>query len=229
MKYGGGICVSIAEKNVDDTITAAQQSMAGADVIEIRLDAMDRPEIVPVMVAVDKPLLFTCRPAWEGGMYEGEEQTRIELLVEAARGGAAFIDLEAAAGIEHREALLTVCRRAGCMLILSHHEFKITPDKERLDRILEVQIYSGADIGKIVTTANETDDVVRMMALQVEASQRGFPLSAFCMGEIGRISRVATLPLGGFMTYTAANETRVTAPGQLDVAAMQKILRLLAV
>ena len=38
------------------------------------------------------------------------------------------------------------------------------------------------------------------------------------------ISRVATLELGGYMTYAAPDDGQLTAPGQLSLSAMLKAL-----
>ena len=86
---------------------------------------------------------------------------------------------------------------------------------------------SGADVGKIVTTAHGFSDVLRVLHLQLLAEQENFPLAAFCMGEDGRISRAATLELGGVLTYAAADQASATAPGQLTVEAIKKIQRCL--
>jgi 3-dehydroquinate dehydratase-1/3-dehydroquinate dehydratase/shikimate dehydrogenase len=69
--------------------------------------------------------------------------------------------------------------------------------------------------------------VRRVLALLELAEQRGFPLIAFCMGAAGRVSRVATLALGGFMTYAAADGAAGTAPGQLSVSQLRGMLRTL--
>ena len=74
---------------------------------------------------------------------------------------------------------------------------------------------TGADVGKIVTMARTFDDVLRVLHMQIPAHTLSFPLIAFCMGKTGAISRLATLELGGFMTYAAPDTGEGTAPGQL--------------
>ena len=63
-----------------------------------------------------------------------------------------------------------------------------------------------------------------MLNLQDEAATLGFPLIAFCMGRAGMISSIATLELGGFMTYAAPDNGPVTAPGQLPASVLRTIL-----
>jgi 3-dehydroquinate dehydratase-1/3-dehydroquinate dehydratase/shikimate dehydrogenase len=47
------------------------------------------------------------------------------------------------------------------------------------------------------------------------------------MGRPGVISRLATLELGGYMTYCAASDNEATAPGQLSVVTLRQINSLM--
>jgi 3-dehydroquinate dehydratase type I len=104
----------------------------------------------------------------------------------------------------------------------------MTPDSGTLSDILLEQMESGADIGKIVTMAHDHLDVLKVLSLQKEAAKNNFPLIAFCMGEAGRLSRVITLLLGGYMTYAALDEKQATAPGQLSVQDLRAALSCLS-
>ena len=75
--------------------------------------------------------------------------------------------------------------------------------------------------------AHDYHDVLRVLNLQEEAARMDIPLIAFCMGRPGVISRVATVELGGYMTYCAAHEDEATAPGQLSVAVLRQIEALM--
>jgi 3-dehydroquinate dehydratase-1/3-dehydroquinate dehydratase/shikimate dehydrogenase len=174
--------------------------------------------------AVPCPLLFTNRPTWEGGLCSKPESERLEPLREAAGQQAAFVDLELRTSMQYREQLLDEIRGSQTRLIISHHDFEKTPDSAALLRILQQQVDSGAHIGKIVTLAHSYLDVLRVLHLQCEAKSRDFPLIAFCMGEEGKLSRIITLLLGGFMTYAALDEHQATAPGQLSVNQLKKAM-----
>jgi len=92
--------------------------------------------------------------------------------------------------------------------------------------ILAEQIDSGAHIGKIVTVAHDRFDVLKVLNLLEKAADKNFPLCAFCMGETGRLSRIASIFFGGFMTYGALNEAQATAPGQLSVSKLNEVLKM---
>lgn len=221
----GGICVSIAGETVSQALEFARLSANLADVLEIRLDLLSNPEITPFMDNLAVPLLFTNRPEWEGGFFKGPETARVDLLIEAVRQGCSLIDLELRTAPALRGELLDVLlQHPQTGLILSWHDFTATPSADVLAEILRQQQESGAHIGKIVTTANSYVDVVRILDLQVIAAQNNFPLIAFCMGPVGKISRLATTKLGGYMTYAAPDNGRQTASGQIPVSVLRDLL-----
>lgn len=211
------ICVSIAEDTVQAAINTAQKMAGQADVIEIRLDSLHDPAITPFTESLSSPLLFTNRPVWEGGNYSGEEDARIQLLAEAAENGAAYIDIELKTDKNHQQELIDATRKTDTRIIVSWHNFQETPDYPHLGDILKRQRESGAHIGKIVTMAQDYSDVLRILHLQILAHKTDFPLIAFCMGKAGMISRLATLDLGGYMTYASPGLGEATAPGQIPV------------
>ncbi len=223
----GKLCVSVAGQDVSTVLTAAQDAEPLADVIEIRLDSMDSPDIPAFIKVIKTPILFTNRAKWEGGNFNGDESARLERLHEAATSGAAYVDIELKTEPKLRQDLIKTAQ-GKCQTIISWHNFSVTPSKQALESILQEQYRSAADIGKIVTMASNFNDVLRVLNLQREAAEMGFPLIAFCMGQAGIISRVATLELGGFMTYASLNGKTNTAPGQIPVNALKIIFREIA-
>jgi 3-dehydroquinate dehydratase-1/3-dehydroquinate dehydratase/shikimate dehydrogenase len=217
----GLVCVSVAQPTVALTLAAAQGLHGQADVIEIRLDAMAQPAVAPLLAQLATPLLFTNRPQWEGGLYLGDEAKRTALLLDAAQAGAAYVDLELKADHGLRRDLLAAATKS--RVILSWHNFDHTPDDATLTDILSQQKDGGAHIGKMVTMAHSWQDVLRVLRLQLLAAEKNFPLIAFCMGAAGVISRLATLELGGYMTYAAPDTASATAPGQLPVATLNRL------
>lgn len=222
------ICVSIADSSLDAALAAAKAAESLADVVEIRLDSLAEPVVEPFLAQAAKPLLFTCRPDWEGGNFTGDEAARVALLSQAVKAGAAYVDIELRAEESSRQQLLDVAKSTPCKVIVSWHDFKVTASAQGLSKLFQQMYRSGADIGKIVTTARDHRDVLRVLSLQDEAAEMDFPLIAFCMGPIGVVSRVATCSLGGYMTYAAPDVGAATAPGQLPVAILHRMLAELA-
>ena len=224
----GLICVSVLAEDTASIIAAVSPVVALADVIEIRLDGMHTPRINDCITALAKPVLVTNRPVWEGGRFSGNEKERIDLLEEAVRGGAQYVDIELRTAPDLRTRIMTAAQQSGAKVIISSHDFEKTPTTAHLSATLVSMIASGADAGKIVTTAASPGDTLRVLALQQEAMAASFPLSAFAMGTAGTISRLATLYLGGFMTYAALSNEQATAPGQITVHDLHSLLDLLA-
>ncbi len=220
----GLICVSVAAVDASTAATSVQSVIELVDVVEIRLDAMPVPQVKDCYELISKPLLFTNRPNWEGGEYQGPEDERIGPLFEAINMRASYVDFELNGDLRYRNRLLDAMSVTESKMIISSHDFTCTPSKERLSDILKEQIESGAHIGKIVTVAHSPFDVLRVLNLLEEAAEQNFPLCAFCMGEVGKISRLTTLFFGGFMTYGAMNEAQATAPGQLSVEKIHDLL-----
>lgn len=214
--------------------------------------ALSEAELRGVISSAPKPLLFTNRAAWEGGHYLGTEEQRIAPLLLALSAGCAFVDIEMRTPEKQRRRVIDTAQRlvAACnqgkthcadhgdhplafnpsapgRVIISWHDFESTPDTATLADIVRRQRESGADIGKLVTMAHDYRQVLRVLALQELAADLNFPLIAFCMGEAGMISRLATCALGGFMTYAAAEAGEATAPGQLPATAVRQIEALM--
>jgi 3-dehydroquinate dehydratase type I len=225
-----GVCVSVASESVAQALDIAKHSESLADVIEIRLDSLSQPAIEPFVKNLTKPLLFTNRAEWEGGLFKGPEAARVGLLLDAVQHDCALVDLELKTAPELRGELLDVMlKHPQTGLIISWHDFSGTPSGDELGEILQEQMESGAHIGKVVTKAEDYNDVFRILNLLANAAEKNFPLIAFCMGPIGKISRLATTKLGGYMTYAAPDAGKETAPGQIPVSVLRDMLSRLSV
>ncbi len=228
----GKICVALAGLDVAAVYDQARQVLNKVDVIEVRLDSMTSPDVEKCSSLLRKPLLFTNRPTWEGGAFDGSEEERVEPLLQAVQLQAAYVDFELRADVPLRNRLLAAMRDQASQqttrMILSWHDFETTPSNAELEDVLARMIDSGAHIGKMVTTAHSSEDVLRVLQLQERAKAANFPLSCFCMGEPGRISRLATLYLGGYMTYACLTDEMATASGQMSLERLNKLTSLLA-
>jgi 3-dehydroquinate dehydratase-1/3-dehydroquinate dehydratase/shikimate dehydrogenase len=213
----GLICVSVTANDGQGILDTVSPVLSLVDVVEIRLDTMLDPSMDGWIASIPKPVLVTNRPTWEGGQCTANEHDRIALLGAALRAGAQYVDLELKTAPDLRIQVQNLAREQGAKVILSNHDFQSTPPLDRLRTTLQEMIACGADIGKIVTTATCPAETLRILSLQQEAMAADFPLSAFAMGAAGTISRLATLYLGGCMTYAAITAQQATAPGQLSV------------
>jgi 3-dehydroquinate dehydratase I len=222
----GLLCVSVTADDAAGVLSMVMPVAPLVDVVEIRLDGMRDPGLEACIAKLPCPVLVTNRPVWEGGQFDGSEQDRIEVLCTAIRSGARYVDIELRTGTDLLTQVRNEAKQHGARIILSSHDFTGTPPLAALRETLHLMIASGADIGKIVTTATNPEEALRILSLQQEALASAFPLSAFAMGAAGRISRFATLYLGGFMTYAALTSRQATAPGQLSLKELHALIAL---
>ena len=103
---GGGICVAVAAPDTDSVLSTVLPIRHDVDVVEIRLDAMREIGHGPALQKIDRPLLFTNRPAWEGGFCRAPEEERLLPLLQAVEHQAAYVDLELETAPPLRQRLL---------------------------------------------------------------------------------------------------------------------------
>ncbi len=75
----------------------AQAAAAGADMVECRLDFLtgcDSASLRELLRGRPLPVIITCRPKRQGGLYAGDESRRLALLQEALDLGAEYVDVE---------------------------------------------------------------------------------------------------------------------------------------
>ncbi len=157
------------------------------------------------------PVLATNRPKEQGGVFEGGELQRIEMLKRAVDAGAEWVDLEDGATKETLEWF----REKGTRILLSHHDFTATPDAGALHGIVERMARRGVDAVKIVTFAHNAQDNLRVLELIPFGKREwGVDVLAFCMGPLGRWSRPVSLLLGSPWTYVQLPGRPGSAPGQ---------------
>jgi len=214
------ICVSLAEPSCDALLKRLQQVATKADMAEVRLDALMDVEFLDfVSLIKDRPcpLIFTNRSSAEGGLFSGLEEERISLLEKAISAGADYVDIELGTDPALRDAIVKKVRKTKTKLIISYHDFSRTPAKEKLIDVFDSERRAGADIGKIVTMAAGPQDVLKVFSLYFKALDDGVPLIAFCMGALGKMSRLACLAMGAYLTYASPAMGYEAAPGQIPL------------
>src|SRR4051812_6642807 len=88
------LCVTVTGKNVDAIRAARGAAEPDADLVELRVDSMTRPDPEAALAGRQRPAIVTCRPRREGGLFEGSEEERLGILGRAHAAGAEFIDIE---------------------------------------------------------------------------------------------------------------------------------------
>lgn len=196
------ICISISKsENISEALKLTP------DLMEIRYDLIrKKSSFLDSSINSKTKQIATCRPG------EYSEKERFEILKEAIKSGAAYVDVEVDSRPDYLSDIMILARKYSCQLIISYHNFTETPSFEDLKDILKSCYSLGADIAKIACFVNKKTDAARLLSLYAEEGRKVI----LGMGEMGRITRIAALKLGAEFTFVAPSEDSITAPGQLS-------------
>lgn len=211
------ICVTIVDRDLESILEIERQ----VDLFEVRLDLVGPywPEMVKYL---KKPWIACNRSRDEGGKGDPNGVKRLEELLWAAEVGASIIDVEYRTN-KLADYIPLIKSRSKCLI--SFHDTNGTPSYSSLVGIAESQIKAGADICKIVTTANKFEDnltILKLISRFPEAK-----IVAFSMGELGRISRILSPLAGGYFTYACIERGKESASGQIPINELSQIYKYL--
>ncbi|MEQ9461037.1 MAG: type I 3-dehydroquinate dehydratase [Phycisphaeraceae bacterium] len=229
------LAVPIMVEGLDEALRAAiLAGEHGADVVEYRVDRVaDDVELVKTLVDRSPlPCLLTCRPTWEGGEYDGDDQQRISLIEAAGLvvRPPAYIDVELLAYersanlrqkvhlvVEHEQQL----RPVDAGLILSSHDFDGRP-ADLMRRVAAMVDTKACRVAKVAWRARSIRDNLEAFDLVRESAK---PMIALCMGEFGLASRVLAKKFGAHLTFAALDDQSETAPGQPTLEQIKGLYR----
>ncbi|KAG8483253.1 hypothetical protein CXB51_022269 [Gossypium anomalum] len=185
------ICAPIMADSIDKMVTLMAKAKAStADLVEIRLDSLKNfnpfEDLNVLIKQCPLPTLFTYRPVWEGGQYDGDEKKRLDVLRLAMELGADYIDVELKVAHEFIKSIGGK-KPEKFQVIVSSHNYQSTPSVEELGNLVVKIQSTGADI---------------------------VPIIGLVMGERGLISRILCTKFGGYLTFGTLEAGVVSAPGQ---------------
>ena len=187
--------------------------VAGADLVELRLDHARDPDPVAALAGRRLPAIVTCRAASQGGSFRGSEEERHGLLEAAFDAGAEFVDLEWHMGFD-----ATIRARGGRGIVLSHHDCSGVPAD--LDSVVDAMLETGCEVVKVAVMARSLCETLPLLA--VARKHRGRRLVLIAMGDAGVVTRVCAAQLGACWIYAGAG----VAPGQISVDQLQREFRV---
>ena len=221
------ICVSIQEPSFERCKEMMLSLAAkGSDrIAELRADLCRfTPEQVSLLVAANPHTIVTSR------VESDNPSLSFNRLCAAIEAGAEYIDTELEYPDDLQLQLRNRARSAGTKLIVSWHNFSATPPLKQLLEVYRSCAEKGADVVKIVTTANSLIDATRTMRLYRSVARlprkriQRPPLAAFAMGSAGKFTRYLSLKLGSPLSYTYPDGANATAPGQYSESQLAALL-----
>ena len=220
------ICISIIPRTVDEALKLVERAEKyRPDFVEVRLDRLEEQGgVVDIAECTKIPLIATNRAKDCLGEFSGSETQRCQMLLDAAKNGFEYVDIElSAAGLK---GIVENLRQIGVKPIISFHDFKKTPDVPKMRKILKDQIENGAEVCKIVTTARAVEDNLKLLNFLRTASKSS-KVICFAMGSLGKISRLLSPLFGGFFTIASLERGRETAPGQMTIRELRAAYKTL--
>ncbi|AIQ50733.1 type I 3-dehydroquinate dehydratase [Paenibacillus sp. FSL R7-0331] len=232
------ICVPLVSTTLAELeAEAAALKALAPDVVEWRSDYFAEVEDLAAVKAAleriqgllpDIPLIFTFRSAREGGEQEISADYYVQLNKAAAESGwADIIDVELSGGEPQVRELIAAAHACGVFVIVSNHDFGGTPSEEEIVSRLRRAQELGGDLPKIAVMPNSAGDVLTLLAATVKMQElyADRPIITMSMGGEGVVSRLAGEIFGSALTFGAAHKP--SAPGQVAVAELRKVLELL--
>ncbi|MBI2654647.1 shikimate dehydrogenase [Candidatus Woesearchaeota archaeon] len=216
------IAAVITERDEKDALNAIKK-IKDADLIELRLDYiknLDDKKLKNLIKNCRKPVIATCRKKSEGGFFSGSENERINILKNAVKLGADYVDIEYSSDKNVIKDIIKNKTKA----IVSCHDFKQTPSN--LGDIYNNIKKLNPDLIKIVTYANSVTDNFKIFDLIKTANEENKKIIAFCMGSYGQFSRILSAILGSQITYSSIEEGKESADCQLTMNEMVNYYRI---
>jgi 3-dehydroquinate dehydratase type I len=211
--------VSILPKTVSEALRLIEKmEVAQADFIEVRLDCLENHRELADLGAHGKtPKIATDKSS-------RTEPEHRKILLSAAKSGFEYVDVELFT--PQLKDLVKELKTLGAKPIVSFHKFDGALGASELNNILEREISCGAEVCKIVITAKQIEDNLTTLNFTSTASRKT-KLVCFCMGELGKISRLLSPLFGGFFTFASLERGSETASGQITVQDMKTAYELL--
>jgi 3-dehydroquinate dehydratase/shikimate dehydrogenase len=216
------LCAVIAASSAREMISQASLGLKATRTLELRLDylrnAKERTAFLTWLreKRLHAVLIATCRSRQGGGLFRGSQKAQLEVLVQAARAGCHWCDVEIETARRTSPADLQSAL-SPARLMVSHHDFRRT--QRNLPSVARRLLRAGGEIAKIAGHCRSISDSVRIC----ELARGRRDIVAIPMGETGLAGRILALRAGSAVAYAAVEQA--TAPGQVSLDAMQHLYR----
>ena len=238
---GGGTLPVIITPLVGKTAEAIHDEVAAIipkkpDLLEWRIDFFadigDAKAVVDTALSIRKaaagiPVLLTRRNVSEGGNpIPIAEAAVVAMYVAACEAKCVeIIDYELSNAPADLQRLREVSKANAITMIMSYHNFQLTPDAATLDSKFVAAERLGADVAKVAVMPKTEQDVLALLAATDRARQNvGVPLISMSMGGIGSLSRIIGWVYGSAATFAVGKSS--SAPGQIAIEELRTALAI---
>ena len=238
---GGGTLPAIITPLVGKTRAAILEEVAfivpkKPDLLEWRIDFFeaigDIPAVIETALAIRQaangiPVLLTRRNVTEGGQPLTIDEPAVVAMYTAACQAKCveLIDYELSNAPADIQALREVSKASGIGMVMSFHNFQMTPDAATLDSKFAAAKQYGADVGKVAVMPTSDLDVLELLAATSRARETlDIPLISMSMGGVGSLSRIMGWVYGSAATFAVGKSS--SAPGQIAIEDLRTTLAI---
>lgn len=221
------VCQTTEDKFIDEIKSVA---VFGPNLLELRTDCIHNltydtlENLIKTAKSFSIPIIVTCRDSKEGGMHNHTALVRQEILCEAVRLGADYIDCEF---INYQDPkfsqplLNAMSLKPNCRLIISAHNFD-APFYQLKELYDNIHSANKTAIVKLAYKAITINDCFAAFDLLKE---RKSDVIIACMGQHGVLSRIIAPKVGNFITFASSASGMESAPGQVSIENMRSLYR----
>ena len=227
------ICVPITGKNRLEILELAKKiKKEKVDIIEWRSDyyedILECDKVISLLkelrvIVDDTVIIFTLRTLDEGGNINIDNEYYQQLNLRVAESSLVdIIDIECLRKDQSLKLLIEEIKKHSKVKVIgSSHNYDFTPSIETIEENLMKINSFGVDILKIATMSNSEEDSLNMLLANKNISDKlsNKAIISICMGSYGMSTRL----LASAITFAHIGEK--TAPGQLSVLDLRKILK----
>jgi 3-dehydroquinate dehydratase/shikimate dehydrogenase len=224
------ICIPVCVRHSDEMPAAMKGAAEAADMIELRLDCIEKEELDSLVRLLPDhlnqfgvPVILTLRSVDQGGGASSECQARRRFWTSVKKVPEnCLIDLE----LDLIQTLATEDELPTdwSSIICSHHDFNGVP--ANLEMIYERMAATPARILKIAVQADDATDCLPIFLLLDRAQNEVRELIAIAMGQAGIATRILGPARGSYLTYGSLDDESATAPGQVTAKDLRDVYRI---
>jgi 3-dehydroquinate dehydratase/shikimate dehydrogenase len=203
------LCVVVTAATTGE-LRQKRDAVTDADLIELRLDTVSDPDVAGALEGRRRPVILTCRAAWEGGGFKGSEDERERILGDALSLGAEYVDVEWRARFDD-----LIAGTHGKRIVLSTHDYDGVPAD--LTERARAMRSTGAEVIKIAATLHSLSDCVPLLQLGAQGDPQSRQV-LIGMGPYGLSTRVLAGRFGSAWMYAGSLDEigQVSARSLLD-------------
>ncbi|NOZ84973.1 MAG: type I 3-dehydroquinate dehydratase [Deltaproteobacteria bacterium] len=209
------ICLTGSEARLDQVARRIEGNQ-DCDLFEIRLDLLEHLSAPGDPPGPAGKLIVTCRPARQGGGFNGTERERLLVLSKfLSRWKPGWLDIEFDTPKPMKKEILEQAGKISTKVIVSDHELNGFP-RQGLSDALEQLAAENTDAFKFAVTVHDAGDLKDILEYGKSFSSRKEHAVLIGMGPAGLLSRALYDRFGSSWCYLAQSRSMTTASGQMD-------------